>query len=64
MLTLDSHPFSRKQISEALWGDFTSIRLDDDYLIFIDQSTNKVVGRVRSTEVELIENGDVWKGDI
>lgn len=64
MPTLDSRPFSRKQISEALWGDFTSIRLDGDYLIFIDQSTYKVVGRVRSTEVELIKNGDVWKGDI
>lgn len=64
MPTLDNHASSLEQISEALWGDFTSIRLDGDYLIFIDQSTNKVVGRVRSTEVELIEDGDVWKGDI
>lgn len=50
-----------EQVREALWGDFTSIRIDGDHLIFTDQSTGKVVGRVHYTDIELIEDGAVWK---
>lgn len=60
MPTLDNHA---SLIEENIWGDFTSIRIKGKDLIFIDQSTNRVVGKVALAYVELIENGNIWEGD-
>lgn len=57
-------PDNHDSIKEAIWGDFTSIRIDGDNLVFINQSTNRIVGRVMLSCIEIIEDGDVWKGDI
>lgn len=39
-----------KQVVDAVGGDFTSIRVEGDYLVFVDQSTQQVVARVHFTD--------------
>lgn len=45
-----------KQVTDAVAGDFTSIHVDGDYLVFIDQSTQLVTARVHYTDFEVQDN--------
>lgn len=44
------------QVADAIAGDFTSIHVDGDYLVFVDQSTQLVTARVHYTDVEVRDN--------
>lgn len=41
------------QVADAVAGDFTSIHVDGNYLVFVDQSTQLVVARVHYTDFEV-----------
>lgn len=45
-----------KQVADAIAGDFTSVHVDGDYLVFVDQSTQLVVARVHYAGVEVQDN--------
>lgn len=42
-----------KQVADAVAGDFTSIHVDGDFLVFVDQSTQLMVARVHYTDFEV-----------
>lgn len=44
-----------KQVGDAVAGDFTSIHMDGDYAVFVDQSTQLIVAKVHFTDFLLQE---------
>ena len=44
---------SVEQVVKAVAGDFTSIHVEGNYLIFVDQSTQLVVARVHFIDFQL-----------
>lgn len=51
------------QVADAVAGDFTSIHVDGDYLVFVDQSTQLVAARVHYTDFQVQEPAGEWEKD-